>query len=397
MTGPEPEGATPPASTHSDGARRFLRRSGHPGPRRLLHPGAWWLWATALAAAALRTTDPLLLGLILVVVAYVVVARRTDAPWARSFGSFLRLGAFVIAVRVVFQMLFGVRVEGTTLFTIPSVTLPTWAAGVSLGGPVTLEAIIGAAYQGVRLAVVLACFGAASSLCSPYRMLRALPSALYEAGVAVTVALTFAPQAVLASRQVRDARRLRGRAGRGPVAWVGSAMPVLEGALERSVALAASMDARGYGRRGTTSPGHRRLVSALMLFGLCAIAVGAYGLLDESAPVVLRMPPFLLGAVLLTAALMISGRSLERTRYRADPWALPEWIVSCSGLASLVTMIIAGRQGAALDPSVYPLAMPELVPLASFGILVALLPARFAPEPPALASIESVGRFEVAA
>jgi energy-coupling factor transport system permease protein len=89
------------------------------------------LWATALAATALRTTDPLLLGLILAVVAYVVMSRRTDAPWARSFASFLRLGLFVIAVRVVFQMLFGVRVEGTTLFTIPSVTLPSWAAGVS--------------------------------------------------------------------------------------------------------------------------------------------------------------------------------------------------------------------------------------------------------------------------
>ncbi|MSW46413.1 MAG: energy-coupling factor transporter transmembrane protein EcfT, partial [Actinobacteria bacterium] len=54
----------------------------------MLHPGAWWLWAIALAATALRTTDPLLLGLIAVVVAFVVSARRTDAPWARSFGSF---------------------------------------------------------------------------------------------------------------------------------------------------------------------------------------------------------------------------------------------------------------------------------------------------------------------
>ena len=355
------------------------------------------MWATALAATALRTTDPLLLGLILVVVAYVVVARRSDAPWARSFASFLRLGVFVIAIRVVFQILFGVRVEGTTLFTIPSVTLPSWAAGVSLGGPVTLEAIVGAAYQGLRLAVVIACFGAASSLCSPYRMLRALPSALYEAGVAITVALTFAPQAVIASKQVRDARRLRGRAERGPRAWVGSAMPVLEGALERSVALAASMDARGYGRRGATSNRHRRIISGLMLLGLCAIAIGTYGLLDDSAPVALRMPPFVMGAVVLAAALTVSGRSLERTRYRADPWAMPEWVVSLSGLGALVAMIIAGRQGAPLEPSVYPLAVPALVPIASIGILLALLPAWFAPQPPKLASIDSIEQFEVAA
>jgi len=289
-----------------------------PAARRLLHPGAWWVWAIALAATALRTTDPLLLGLIAVVVAFVVSARRTDAPWARSFGSFLRLGIIVIIIRVVFQMLFGVRVEGTTLFTIPSVTLPSWAAGVSLGGPVTAEALVDAACQGLRLAVVLLCFGAASSLCSPYRMLRALPSALYEAGVAITVALTFAPQAIIASRQVRDARRLRGRADRGVRAWAGSAMPVLEGALDRSVALAASMDARGYGRRGATPRHRRRLISALMLAGLCLVAVGAYGLLDASAPAVLRLPPFIAGAIALAASLVISGRGVERTRYRPD-------------------------------------------------------------------------------
>jgi len=295
--------------------------------RRLLHPGAWWLWATALAAAALRTTNPLLLALIVAVVAYVVANRRTDAPWSRSFASFLRIGAFVIGVRVVFQMVFGVRLEGTTLFTLPSLTLPSWAAGVSLGGPVTLEAIVGAAYQGMRLAVVIACFGAASSLCSPYRMLRALPSALYEAGVAITVALTFAPQAMIASRQVRDARRLRGRAERGPRAWVGSAMPVLEGALERSVALAASMDARGYGRRGATPARRRRGISALMLIGLGSVAVGSFGLLDDSAPSVLRMPPCAFGAVALSSALYVSSRGAERTRYRADRWLMPEWIV----------------------------------------------------------------------
>jgi len=389
MNGSTTSGSSnPPVATGPSSALR---------PRRLLHPGAWWLWATALAATALRTTDPLLLGLILAVVAYVVMARRTDAPWARSFASFLRLGLFVIAIRVLFQMLFGVRVEGTTLFTIPSVTLPSWAAGVSLGGPVTLEAIVGAFYQGLRLAVVLACFGAASSLCSPYRMLRALPSALYEAGVAITVALTFAPQAVIASRHVRDARRLRGRAERGPRAWVGSAMPVLEGALERSVALAASMDARGYGRRGTASRRTRRMISAFLLLGLCMLAIGTYGLLDDSAPAALRMPPFLLGAFALTSALAVSGRSLERTRYRADPWAMPEWIVALSGLVALAAMIVAGRQGAILEPSVYPLTAPEIVPLASIGILVALLPARFAPRPPVLTSVESIGQFEVAA
>ena len=203
--------------------------------RRFLHPGAWWLWAGLLATAALRTTNPMLLLPIIAVVAFVVARRRTDAPWASSFGSFLRLGVIVIVVRMVFQMLFGNRLPGHELFTLPEVTLPEWAAGVSIGGPVTAEAMLGAFYEGLRLAAVIACVGAASSLCSPTRLLRALPAALYEAGMAVSVALSFAPQAVVSARQVREARRLRGRADSGVRAWVGAAMPVLEGALERSV------------------------------------------------------------------------------------------------------------------------------------------------------------------
>ena len=90
----------------------------HPATRRALHPGAWWLWAGGLAAAAMRTTNPLLLALIIGVVAYVVAARRTSAPWARSFGSFARLAIFVVVFRMLIQVLVGERLPGTTLFTL---------------------------------------------------------------------------------------------------------------------------------------------------------------------------------------------------------------------------------------------------------------------------------------
>ncbi|MCC6183209.1 MAG: energy-coupling factor transporter transmembrane protein EcfT, partial [Microthrixaceae bacterium] len=41
-----------------------------------MHPGAWWIWALGLATAASRTTNPLVLGLLIAVVALVVSARR---------------------------------------------------------------------------------------------------------------------------------------------------------------------------------------------------------------------------------------------------------------------------------------------------------------------------------
>ena len=41
---------------------------------------------------------------------------------------------------------------------------PEWAAALKVGGPVTLEAVMLAFYDGLRLAVILACMGAANAL-----------------------------------------------------------------------------------------------------------------------------------------------------------------------------------------------------------------------------------------
>lgn len=351
-----------------------------PGARlpRALHPGAWWLWALALATATSRTTNPLLLGLIVAVTAYVVVARRTDAPWARSYAAFLRLGLIILAVRMLLQVLLGAGVPGHVLLRLPEVPLPSWAAGVRLGGLITLESLATAAYDGLRLAVLLGCLGAANALASPTRLLKALPGALYEAGVAVTVALSFAPQAVLALGRIREARRIRGRHDRGLRALRGLLLPVLEDALERSVALAASMDARGFGRRSAVAPPWRRVTAVVTVAGLVAVCAGLYGLLDASAPRLIGLPLVAVGAAGAAAGMLLGSRGLRRSRYRPDPWALPEWLVAGSGaLAALA--VLASKTG--LDPSTIPLVAPPLPLLPAVGLLLALLPAWAAPEP----------------
>ena len=77
----------------------------------------------------------------------------------------------------------------------------------------TLESLLYAAYDALRLAAVLACLGAANALASPRRLLRYLPATLYDVGTAVVVGLTFAPQLLTDARDVRAARTLRGRDG----------------------------------------------------------------------------------------------------------------------------------------------------------------------------------------
>ncbi|MEU7639792.1 CbiQ family ECF transporter T component [Streptomyces sp. NPDC059101] len=347
-----------------------------------LHAGAWWVWALGLATAASRTGNPLLLGLLAAVAGYVVAVRRTDAPWARSYGAFVKLGLMVLGIRLVFAFVLGSPIPGThTLVTLPELPLPDWAQGVRVGGRVTAEGMVFALYDGLKLAVLLICVGAANALANPARLLKSLPGALYEVGVAVVVAMTFAPNLVADVQRLRAARRLRGRPDRGVKALLQVGMPVLEGALERSVALAAAMDARGYGRTAQVPPAVRRLTSVLTLGGLLGVCAGSYGLLGDAGGGY-GLPLLLVGLVAALAGLWLGGRRSVRTRYRPESWGLRAWLVSGSGVAVAALMIAAnGYAPGALHPSAVPLAAPVLPLWPALSLLVGLVPAVVAPVP----------------
>lgn len=357
-----------------------------PGPLRnlrWLHPGAWWIWALGLAVAASRTTNPLLLGLIVAVAAVVVSARRPHAPWGRTFSAFLVLGAIIIVIRVMFQILLGVPIGSTVLFVLPTIDLPDVFAGIRVGGEVTGEEILAGAYDGLRLATILACVGAANSLASPARLLASVPGALYEAGVAVVIAVTFAPQLITDLRRVRAARRLRGRPVRGLRGIAGSAIPVLEGALERSVHLAAAMDSRGYGRIANRTTRQRRVAATALLGSLALGLIGVYAMLDASAPTIV-------GAILLASAAAVAivgvrmaGARSPRSRYRPDPWGGPEWITAASGLIAAAAFIAAAIwMVPGMTTPVDPAQWPRLPLLAVASLAIALLPAWVTPQPP---------------
>ena len=349
---------------------------------RSLHPIAWWVWAIGLATAVSRTTNPVLLVLVLAVVAFVVANRRTDAPWARAFKYYLAMALIVSAIRVVFRSIFASGISPTDhlLFSLPHLHTPKWYAGIQLGGPVSLEATLSAAFDGLRLGTMLCCLGAANVLANPKRALRVLPGALYELGVAVVVSLSVAPQLVESVQRVRRARRLRAGRQNGLRALRSIAIPVLEDALERSLQLAAAMDSRGYGRVGNATKGSRRVTAALLLLGMCGLCAGVYGLLDGTAPALLGLPAILLGAVLCTAGLAVGGRRVHRTRYRPDPWVLPEWLVAGSGVLTAAAMVAgAGYDVADLNPSLSPLAWPSLPLVPVAAILLAALGGLAAP------------------
>ncbi|MEU9188125.1 energy-coupling factor transporter transmembrane component T [Streptomyces sp. NPDC048484] len=396
-TGRAEPAPVPAAAPDSVSGRRVLRRLSAPRATRTnaLHPGAWWIWALGLGTAASRTTNPLLLALLVGVAGYVVAARRTEAPWARSYGAFVKLALAVLGIRLAFAVLLGSPIPGThTLVTLPELPLPDWAQGIRVGGRVTAEGLVFALYDGLKLATLLICVGAANALANPARLLKSLPGALYEAGVAVVVALTFAPNLIADVQRLRAARRLRGRPDHGLRGLLQVGLPVLEGALERSVALAAAMDARGYGRSAEVPPGVRRTTATLTLGGLVGVCAGTYGLLTAEGGSY-GLPVLLAGLGAALGGLWLGGRRSLRTRYRPDTWGVRAWLVAVSGAGVAALLILYASYDAygyaALHPGVVPLTAPTLPLWPAAAILLGLAPAFVAPSP-ALTDISATGK-----
>ncbi|WP_295656588.1 energy-coupling factor transporter transmembrane component T, partial [uncultured Nocardioides sp.] len=333
-----------------------------------------------LAAAASFTTNPLILLMLVAAAGLVVALRRGDHPWSRSFRLYVWLGVAIVVIRVVFRILFGGVEGGTVLMDLPQVPLPAWATGVRLLGPVTAEGLLAGLYDGLRLATIVICVGAANALANPKRLLKSVPPALYEVGTALVVAVTIFPQLADSVRRVRAAQALRGGSTGGVRRLRRLLVPVLEDALERSLTLAAGMDVRGYGRAPGLTRAQRWTTGALLLLALCGICVGVYAVLDRTAPRVLAVPMLVAGALAAVTGLVSAGRRVERTRYRPDRWLLPEVLVALTGLLTgYAGWLLVSQQPLVAHPAVDGWPVVSVLGLA--GVLTAVLAGLLAPPP----------------
>jgi energy-coupling factor transport system permease protein len=237
-------------------------------------------------------------------------------------------------------------------------------------------------YDGLRLAAIVICIGSANALANPKRLLRLVPPALYEIGSALVVAVTVLPQLADSVRRVRAAQLLRGGAVGRVRGLRRLVIPVLEDALERSLALAAGMDTRGYGRTAGATPRERRTTGALMLLGLGAVAMGVYGGLDRTTPSWLGRPMLLIGVAVSVAAVRMAGRRVTRSRYRPDRWRWPEVVVAITGaLVGAAGWWISRHQLSVAYPSLS--VAPTVSVLALAAVVCAVVGALCSPKPAA--------------
>ena len=199
----------------------------------------------------MRANNALLTLLTISFVTFLVAKYKSDGPWASSYKYALKLAIFVIAFRVFIGIIIGVPVPGTTLFTLPTIPLPEWMAGIRLGGAVTWQRVSSTIIESLNIALIILLFGAATSLTNPRAVLRSLPALFYELATILVIATTLTPQFVDNLKRIAIAQEFRGANSRGIwqriTKWRQIAMPLLEDSLARALDLAAAMDSRGYG------------------------------------------------------------------------------------------------------------------------------------------------------
>lgn len=345
---------------------------------------AWWVWALGIAATVSLSTNLYVLAMALVALCFVVAQRRGASPWARAFPIYFMLCGWIVVYRLVMHILVGAKIGEQELFRIPPVSLPEWAAGINVFGTVYAEGLLMSATQGLVLGTMIVAVGAANSLADPKKLVKSLPGALGDLGTAIVIGISIAPQMAESAYRIHRARILRGDDTRGIRGFARILMPVFQDTLDRSLALASSLDARGYGRRADTSLLAQRITSAFGALGIIGATIGIFVVLDAGAPMFIAVPIFIIGVGFLIISLVIASRRKTATTYDALPWAGAEWVTSLCGLVPLLAALLElNINPASMVTTWLPLHFPTQVPLlVILGLVVAALPGIFTPRLP---------------
>lgn len=313
-----------------------------------LTPVTWWIVGVTFALLASLTTDPRILLLLCVaaLVGTALLARRKLRNQALRLYGITAL--FVLLIRVGFRLIFNIPALQGAWLRLPLVELRVFNLPISLFGPVSLQSIMAGLTDGLRLAAIILAVGFAASVANPRKLIRSAPAVLYEFATATTIAINVAPQLITSLNRVRRARSLRGN--RAGLKGLGAILiPVLEDTVQRSLDLAASMDARGFGRRGAMRLRVVYSARAAAGIGVMLLAVSCYLILASGFSVGLGLAAFGLGLACVAVSARLAGMYRVRTRLALARPAVWDWSVRLICLTLTLTFaIVAYAPGASV-------------------------------------------------
>jgi len=343
------------------------------------HTTAWLVWLLAGLVPALMTSNPLYLVLLLaaITVDYRILGRRSALTVA--WQPFLKIGLVLVVFGVLLNLLFA-HGGKTVLFVLPSwkwlVGPESRVALVSVGGPVALEGIVFGVTRGVGLITILVLFATFNSLVDTAHLMRSLPKFMYQTGVVASIAISFVPQTILALREIREAQMVRGHQFRGILDLLPLFLPLLTTGLERAMQLAESMEARGFGSQGETSPRQEITTKGIVALALALLVIAVVWL--GFGPSLKRLGFVVMGVavVLLIGVFRSMGSRVQRSRYVRELWRSRDTLLTVLCAVSLAIVLVfkqveVGFTG--YEP--YPrLAWPGFNPIVGVAILLLVSP-----------------------
>ncbi len=334
----------------------------------MINTWAWcgWLLAGLVALSLTRNPTYLLIIFLAITLVSTVLVRRDGAR--KGFFSPLHFLGFISLTASLFNALIS-HFGNTVLFSIPG-QIPL------ISGPVTLEALIYGAINGLVLSGLFVIFMVINQALPVRALVRLIPRAFAPLAIVISIAVTFVPSTRRQFELIREAQAVRGHRTRGLRDTLPLLMPLLVGGLERAFQLAEAMTARGFGGQGeAASQGWRSRLA--MLAGLLLVLAGWLLKLFTGTP--------LWGGILMATGvalivgmfILISSHSASTT-YRKESWSGRDTIVLAGAAVVLVVFLLPSISSWHFlqNYNPYPqISLPLFNPWVGLAILALLLPA----------------------
>ena len=199
-----------------------------------------------------------------------------------------------------------------------------WNLPVIGNTDITLESIAAGGVIGMRVVVVLIAFAVYSACVNPDAVLRAMRPIARRSALTAALVSRLVPLAVADLARAREAAALRGPAA-APVGRAAMARRLVEGSLDRSIDVAATLELRGHSlaggvarRRESAGPSTLLVIATagVMAAAVAGLAIGAGGF-DEYPRISVDLGPgtlALAAALPLLALLPFAGPRLRGSR-----------------------------------------------------------------------------------
>jgi energy-coupling factor transport system permease protein len=319
---------------------------------------------------SILTRNPLYLSLLLGVVLVQYLSLSQRRPEAQGWNTLLRLALWMALLVIPFNAL-SIHAGRHVLFRLPA----HWPL---IGGNITLEGVVAGAVNALGLLTLIVLFAAFNLQISQAQLLRLTPAFVYEAGLVVSIALTFIPQMMVSSREIHEAQLVRGHRMRRPRDMLPYLMALLTTGLERSFQLAESLEARGFGNARDLPRRLDLLFKGLILLGLAGFLSGFFIQTYFQSLRWVGWSAVVLSTALLLGVFWAQGRRVLRIHYRRDPWTWSDGIVLavCLGVALLLAWVRLQEPGV-LVYSPYQQLLPPFHPLVGVALILLVVPVLF--------------------